>query len=55
MSLQGTLQLASYTTHFGWVCQVTSIPQAWPVIPEPGWWCGVVVPTCMCKPSDNCH
>jgi hypothetical protein len=55
-SLQGTLELASYTTHFGWVCQVSTggILQAWPVMPVPGWWCGTVIPACVCSPSDNC-
>jgi hypothetical protein len=55
-SLQGTLELASYTTHFGWVCQVSTggILQAWPVLPVPGWWCGTVIPACVCSPADNC-
>jgi hypothetical protein len=53
-SLSGTLQLAFYTSHLNWVCQ-TAIPQAWPVVPEPGWWCGSVVNQCTCSAADNCH
>ena len=53
-SLAGTLQLAFYTSHKNWVCQ-TAIPQAWPVVLEPGWWCGRVVNQCVCSASDACH
>ena len=53
-TLQGTLELASYTSHTNWVCQ-TPIPQAWPIVPEPGWWCGTVVNQCTCSPADACR
>lgn len=52
--LVGHFELAFYTSHKNWVCQ-TSIPQAWPVVTEPGWWCGTVVEQCTCSPGDNCH
>jgi hypothetical protein len=53
-SLQGTMVLAYYTSHKNWMCQ-TAIPQAWPVVPEPGWWCGSVVNQCVCSPADGCY
>jgi hypothetical protein len=53
-TLQGTLEFAGYTSHNNWVCQ-TSIPQAWPVIPEGGWWCGTVVNQCTCSSTDACN
>ncbi len=42
-SLQGTIENASYLSTTGLMCSVTNITQSWPVITEPGWWCGVVV------------
>jgi hypothetical protein len=51
----GTLELAGYLNHQNWVCNVASIPQAWPVNTEPTWWCGNVVQKCVCKASDMCH
>lgn len=53
-TLQGSMVLASYTSHLNWVCQ-TTILQAWPVIPEPGWWCGSVVNSCRCSVADGCR
>jgi hypothetical protein len=42
-SLSGTIKVLSYLNKTGLMCQ-TAIPQAWPVIPEPSWWCGLVLP-----------
>ena len=53
-SLQGVLQLGNYTSHKNWFC-MTPIGQAWPVVQEPGWWCGRVVQQCTCSPADGCY
>jgi len=53
-SLSGTLQLASYTSHYNWVC-ATPVQQGWPVPAEPGWWCGRVADQCACSATDGCR
>jgi hypothetical protein len=56
-SLMGVLELEYYGSHKGWAClaQLRAGSQSWPVIPEPGWWCGTVVETCTCSPEDGCE
>lgn len=44
-ALSGTIIFGQYLATSGLLCQ-TPIPQAWPVITEPTWWCGVVAPKC---------
>jgi hypothetical protein len=53
--LQGVLQLEDYLSNQNWMCDVSSVGEAWPVNTAAGWWCGNVVQKCSCSPSDNCH